>query len=76
MVCTRCGCERAEAGRKWCGTCLAVESDKRDARTGADERRRLRIERRRDLIRAALQRIEARTPNAELTDANRTEKNQ
>ncbi|MGH7947167.1 MAG: hypothetical protein ACREH8_20110 [Opitutaceae bacterium] len=59
-VCTRCGVERPDNGRKWCVTCLAVEADKRDARTGADARRLRRIAHRRDCIRAALVKVQVR----------------
>jgi hypothetical protein len=59
-VCTRCGTARAEDGRKWCPACLAVESDKRDLRTGAEEKRRARTEARRDRIAAAMERLQRR----------------
>ncbi len=60
-VCTRCAREKTECGRTWCASCLAVESDKRDIRTDAEARRRVRIEKRRAVIVAAYERIRAET---------------
>lgn len=59
-VCTRCGVDRPENGRKWCVACLAVDSEKRDARTGAEARRLLRHTHRLTCIRAALERARGR----------------
>lgn len=56
-LCTRCGTGRPENGRKCCVLCLAVESDKRDVRTGAEAKRLRKLEHRRDCLRAALERM-------------------